>query len=115
MGLPIRGLEAPGRDVRVDLGGGEVLVPQQLLDDAQVGSTVKEVCRERVAERVRRDADRKAGTDAQAVEPIAQAADTERSSEMVQENLDGRGVVGGDAAFDEHRAAVLEVRGQRGT
>jgi hypothetical protein len=46
MGLPIGGLEAPRRDVRIDLGRRKVLVAEQLLDDAQVGPAVEEVRRE---------------------------------------------------------------------
>src|SRR5204862_1337543 len=45
-------LEAAPRDVRVDLGGGEVLVAEQLLDRPQIGAAVEEVAREAVAERV---------------------------------------------------------------
>ena len=55
--LPIGGLEPAGRDVGVDLGRREVLVAEQLLDDAQVRAAVEQVRRERVAQRVRRDAD----------------------------------------------------------
>ena len=61
MGLPIGGLEAAGRDVRVDLGRRQALVAEQLLDDAQVGAAVEQVRRERVPERVRRDAVREPG------------------------------------------------------
>ena len=78
MGLPIGGLQAARRDVGVDLGRGQVLVAEQLLDDPQVGAAVEQVGRERMAQRVRRDADRQAGARAQAVEAVAQAADAER-------------------------------------
>jgi hypothetical protein len=105
--------------VRVDLGGSEVLVPQQLLDDTQVGAAVEQVRRERVAERMGRDADRETGSRAQAVEPVAQAAHAERPSEVVQEDLDRRGVgvgVGGGCApaLEKHRPAILEIGRQRG-
>ena len=39
--------------VGVDLGGGEVLVPEELLDHSQVRAAVEEVGGERVSERVR--------------------------------------------------------------
>ena len=42
--------------VRVDLGGGDLGVPEQRLHDAQVGAARQEVRRERMAEHVREDA-----------------------------------------------------------
>ena len=87
MGLPIGGLQATGRDVGVDLGRRQVLVAEQLLDDAQVGAAVEQMGRERVAEGMRRDAQRQPGARAQAIEPVAQAADAERTAEVVQEDL----------------------------
>ncbi len=45
-----------GRDVRVDLGGAQALVAEQLLDDAQVGAALEEMACELVTERVRRRA-----------------------------------------------------------
>src|SRR5262245_39446086 len=55
--LVIRLLEPRARDVRVDTRAREAAVAEQLLDRAQVGAGVGEVARERVAERVRRDAE----------------------------------------------------------
>src|SRR6185295_4553155 len=52
VGPGVRRLEAAPRDVRVDLGGGEVAVAEQLLDRSQVGAPVEEVAREAMAERV---------------------------------------------------------------
>ena len=49
--------QAGRRHVRVDLRGGEALVAEQLLDDAQVRAALQEVRREAVAEGVRRDPD----------------------------------------------------------
>src|SRR3954447_5956569 len=112
MGLPICSLEAPGRDVRVDLGRREVLVAEQLLDDAEVGAAVEQVRRERVAERRRRAARGKPGTPAQAVEPIPQAADAQGPTHVVQEDLDRWRILRAMAPLEEDRAAVLEVRGE---
>src|SRR6187551_352810 len=42
-------------DVRVELRGGDTRMAEQLLDDAQVGSPLEEVRRERVAQGVRAD------------------------------------------------------------
>ena len=50
-----------GRDVRVDLRRREALVAEQLLDDPQVRAAVEQMGRERVPQRVRRDAVREAG------------------------------------------------------
>jgi hypothetical protein len=57
--------------VRVDLRGGEVLVAEELLDDPQVGTAVEEMGRERMPQRVRRDALGQAGGPAQPVESRA--------------------------------------------
>jgi hypothetical protein len=48
----VRRPQSGGRDVRVHLGGAQAGVAQQLLDHAQVGATIEEMARERVAERV---------------------------------------------------------------
>ena len=108
MGLPIGSLESTGRDVRVDLGRRQVLVAQQLLDHSQVGAAVEQVRGEGMPQRMRGDADREPGANAQPVEAVAQAAHTERTAEMVQEDL-GRRRIRRSAAFEEDRAAVLEV------
>ena len=41
--------------MRVELRGGDTRMPEQLLDDAQVGSALEQMRRERVAQRVRAD------------------------------------------------------------
>src|SRR5258705_5079520 len=51
----VRLLEASPGDVGVDLSRAEVLMPEELLDRAQVGAAIEEVCRERMPERVRMD------------------------------------------------------------
>ena len=86
--------QAGRRDVRVDLGRGQALVTEQLLDDAQVGAPIEQVRCERVAERVRRHALGQAGATAQEVEPVAQPADAERLAAVVQEQLGRRWVIG---------------------
>ena len=114
VGAAIGGPEARRRDVGVDLRRREALVAEQLLDDPQVRAAVEQVRRERVAERVRRDAVRQAGPAAEQVEPVAQAADAERR----RRGGSGRsrsGVVARAAwrRREEHRPAVLEVRRER--
>ena len=47
--------EPVGIDMCVDLGGGDVGMAEECLDDAEVGSAGEEVCGEGVAERVRMD------------------------------------------------------------
>ena len=42
-------------EMRVELRGGDTRMPEQLLDDAQVGAALEQVRRERVAQRVRAD------------------------------------------------------------
>src|SRR3954451_21968951 len=54
----------------VDLGRADRRVPQQLLDRAQVGATVEQVRRERVAQGMRRDA----ALDGRVARPDAQTA-----------------------------------------
>ena len=85
---------------------------EQLLDDAQVGAAVEQMGRERVAQRVRRDAGRQPGRPAQPIEPVAQPADAERATRVVQEDL-GRFGGPGRIAIEQDRAAVVEVGGQR--
>ena len=41
--------------MRVQLRGGDTRMPEQLLDDAQVGATLEQMRRERVPQRVRAD------------------------------------------------------------
>src|SRR5687768_359036 len=80
--------EASGRYVGVDLCRGEALVPEELLDDAQVGPAVEEVGRERMTQRVGRDADRQPGQPPQALQAEAEPADPERFAPVVEEDLD---------------------------
>ena len=86
--------QATRRDVGVDLGRGQVLVAEQLLDDAQVRPAVEQVRRERVAQGVRRDAGRQAGRPDQAVEPVAQAAHADRARRRWLRNTARRQRVG---------------------
>ena len=53
MMLPVQLLHALARDVRVDLRGREVAVPEQHLHHAQVGSVVEQVGRESMPQGVR--------------------------------------------------------------
>src|SRR5262245_50313129 len=105
--------------MRVDLGRGEALVAEQLLDDAEIGPTLEQVGRERMAEGVWRDADRETRPLPQQVEPVAQATNAERLAPMVQEDLGRAGVGaaaarrGGASAGSEWGPAVVEVRPQR--
>ena len=73
--------------MRVDLGRCEALVAEKLLDHAQVGPTVEEMGREAVAERVWRDTHRQAREAAEPVEAVPQAANHERITEVVEEDL----------------------------
>src|SRR6478672_7286665 len=102
MGVPIGSLESTGRYVGVDLGRRQVLVAEQLLDHSQVGASVEQVRREGMPQRMRGDADREPGTNAQAVEAVAQAAHPKRTAEVVQEDL-GRRWVRGRAALEQDR------------
>src|SRR5690242_15835476 len=98
--------------MRVDLGRREALVPQQLLDDAQVGAALEQVRGEAVAERVRAHALGQAGLAPQPVEAPAQAADTERRAEVV-EKYRRRLLAAGRRTPQEHRPALVEVRLER--
>jgi hypothetical protein len=40
-------------DVRVDLGGGDIFVPEQLLDGAQISAVPEQVCGVGMAQRMR--------------------------------------------------------------
>ena len=115
MGVAVGRAEPGRRDVRVDLRRREALVAEQLLDDAQVGAAVEQVGRERVAERVRRDAVRQPGPATEQVEAVAQPADAERAAAVVQEDLGRASPRRRRAApgLDEDGPAVLEVRLER--
>jgi hypothetical protein len=110
--------------VGVDLGRGEVLVAEQLLDHAQVGTAVQEVGRERVAQGVWRHAHGQAGRAEQAIEAVAQTTHPERRPVVVEE--DGardrirsvrirRDAGPSEPALgDEHRPTIHQVRLQGG-
>src|SRR6478672_12019938 len=58
MSAAVGGPEARRRDVGVDLRRREALVPEELLDDAEIGAAFEKMGGERMAQRVRRDAER---------------------------------------------------------
>ena len=60
MRLPIHLEQLRGVDVRVALRRRQLHVPEQLLNRAQVGAALQQVRRERVAQRVRTDAEARA-------------------------------------------------------
>src|SRR5919112_2833363 len=74
------------RNMGVDLGGGEAFVAEQLLDHAEIGPALEQVRRERMAERVRRDAEGEAGALPEQLEAIPEPADAEWRTEMVQKD-----------------------------
>ena len=118
MGVPVRGGQPAGRDVRVDLGRREVLVAQQLLDDTQVGATVEQVRRERVAQRVGRHAER-AGRPRGTAGRAGSAARGRPSGPpaWLRKTAVGAGASGlrrRGVTLGQERAAVVEVGGQRG-
>ena len=53
MGALIRVADVAPEQVRVELGCGDIGVPEQFLNHAKVGATIKEVRRKRVAQRMR--------------------------------------------------------------
>jgi hypothetical protein len=55
MGLLVDLPQMFGRDVGIHLGGDQILMPEHLLDGAQVASPIEEVRRERMAEGMRAD------------------------------------------------------------
>ena len=73
--------------MRIDLGSRQALVAEQLLDDAQVGTALEQVCRERVAQGVWRHPGWKAREPAEPVQPSAKTANAEWSAPVVQEQL----------------------------
>lgn len=113
MCLSIRGLQSPGRHVRVDLGGREVRVAKELLHNAEVGAAVEQMRCERVPQGVRRDAHRQPGQAPKAIESVPQPSYPQRRSRAVQEDCDEMRIVI-LPAIDEHRAAIGEVFLKRG-
>ena len=53
VGREVRLAAALVRDVGIELGGGEICVPEHLLDAAQVGAALQQVCGEGVPEEMR--------------------------------------------------------------
>ena len=84
---------------------------EQFLDDAQVGTTVQQVRRERVTQRMGRDADRQTRATAQTIQPIAEAAYPKRATQVIQEDLYGRRLAD-SGSIEQDRPAVLQVGGQ---
>ena len=56
MMLRVQIFQALARDVRVDLSGRQITVPEEHLHDAQIRSVVQQVGRKRMAQRVGREA-----------------------------------------------------------
>src|SRR3954465_4097439 len=83
----IDGPESGRRHVRVDLRGCEALVPEQLLDDAEIRAALQEVCREAVAQRVGRHAIRETAVAAKAIEPSTESPNTKRAAAGVEKDL----------------------------
>src|SRR6478672_13688984 len=108
MSAAVGGPEARRRDVGVDLRCREALVPEELLDDAEIGAAFEEMRGERMAQRVRRDAERQARLLAQTLEAVAQPADAEGRSAVVQEQ-GGRRRGGVRRTGREDRPATEEV------
>ncbi len=52
---PVHITEPISRDMRINLGGADVSVPQQLLDDSQVSAMFQQVGGETVTQHVRRN------------------------------------------------------------
>ena len=57
---------------------------EQLLDDAQIGAALEQVAGKRVAQRVGRRSGRQSCSAHEPIEPVEQAADTERRAESVR-------------------------------
>src|SRR5262245_46071500 len=72
-------------DVRVDLGRGEIGVAEHQLNRPEVGATVEQVCRERMAEHVRAERPRETGAAAVPFENLPETDATERSAACVHE------------------------------
>src|SRR5262245_22973364 len=95
------------RDVCVELGRAEVGVPEHLLDAAEVGAALEQVCRERVPQQVRVDAFRlEARALGETPQDEERACARERAALRVEEQF-------GPVALVEVRAAVRQVTPQR--
>src|SRR3712207_1441404 len=100
-------LEALGREVRVELGGGDVGVAEHLLDGAEVAPAGEQVRRERVAQRVRAHAAVEAGAAGVALHDLVEALAGEAGPPVVEEEL---GLL---AVADQRRPAAREVGAER--
>ncbi len=90
-------------NVRVDLCGGNVGMPENLLDDAQIGSAGKHVRRERVAQRVRVKV-LDAYSHTRLCDDLVNRLPREARSTIVQEHRRTR-----PARFREGRSCVVKV------
>ena len=86
----------------VDLCRSEALVSEQLLHDAQVCTSVEEVCGERVAQRMGVKGLRQTGGTCDVVESCTGTTLSERSTASIQEEC--RTWSGGERS--KHRAAI---------
>src|ERR1019366_656885 len=104
----VRCPEATRRDVSVDLGRGQALMAEQLLDHTEVGPTIEQMGGEAVPERVRRDTQGQARPDPETLQAEAQAAYAEWPAAMVQEDLGGRLALR-QRSSEERWAAIRQV------
>src|SRR4051812_2472697 len=87
--------------MRVSLRHGDRRMAQQFLHDAQVGSVAQQQSRDRVAERVRRDAAGDAGVRAQAADYVRDGLGGEGGVGGIgEEGIRGRGGAGGGGKSD---------------
>lgn len=91
-------------EVGVDLGGGDVGVAEEFLDDAEVGPAFEEVGGEGVAEEVRIDFVGEAGARGAVFDDLAHAVGGEGAAANGEEDVGG-----GFARFDEFGALVVEI------
>ena len=77
-------------DVRVQLGRGEIGVPEHLLDAAQVGAPFEQVGREGVAQDMGGEALREAGTARARLHDLEQTGPLERPAVMREQEVIGR-------------------------
>lgn len=87
-------------------------MPEEFLDDPEVGASIKQVGRERMPKGMRRDAFREAGDPAQPVDAEPEAAHPDGLAAMVQEDL-GRIRADPTALRQKHAAPFFQVGGKR--
>ena len=85
MGGEVLLAEPVRRDQRVDLGGGQDGVAEELLDHADVGAALQEVGGERVAERVRGDPPLEPGPPGAAAQDARRALPGQAAAALVEE------------------------------